>query len=102
MSKELPTLIDEQSVNFSTEELDLLFDEDESKLEERETALEGIRNFIAARFVQLDRDRQNIEPLLDRMDALERNVKALRRRRERINFRFPDGTRIFDLEVVPK
>jgi uncharacterized coiled-coil protein SlyX len=93
-------ILEERESTFAPEELELLLDEDESKLEERERALSGIRTYIASRFVQFDRDRQSLEPLLERMDALERNVKTLRRKCERINFLSEDGWRIFEMEVV--
>ncbi len=93
-------LLDEQFSSFSGVELDLLFDEDESKLEEREAALAAIRQHVAAEMARLDKEQQDFRVLYARYDAIERNVKSLRRRRERINFRFPDGTRIFDLEPI--
>lgn len=95
-----PAILDERDTTLSPAELELLLDEDESKLEEREAALTSIRDHVARQASRVVTERCELERLHIRYDAIERNVKVLRRRRERINFRFPDGTRIFDLEVV--
>ncbi|HEX8708842.1 MAG TPA: hypothetical protein VF723_11410 [Pyrinomonadaceae bacterium] len=93
-------LLDEQLYSLSEDELLLLYDEDETRLEEREAALLEIAQFVATQAAKAELEHWRLVKLQRRYDLIERNVKTLRRRRERINFRFPDGTRIYDLEVI--
>jgi hypothetical protein len=95
-------LLNDYYKQMSIEELLLLNDEDESQLEEREAALRSIRQYCAHAAVNSELSRHHYEQLRARYDAIERNVKALRRNRNRtnINCRLSDGSRIFDLEVA--
>src|SRR5947209_14521641 len=81
MSADEATLLNNFYEDMSIEELQLLNDEDESLLEERELALANIRHFVAKASVEAELSRHRYQELHARYDAIERNVKALRRRR---------------------
>jgi hypothetical protein len=69
-------------------------------LEDREEALAEVGALLAAQANISDAERMKYELLYARYTVILKDVKDLRRSKERINFLSLDGWRIFEMEAV--
>jgi hypothetical protein len=99
MSSQALAQVTSHALSIFSEEFEEIHSED---LEEREKALAEIRDLLALQANAVGSERVKYDILEARYCVIERNVKDLRRRKERINFLSPDGWRIFEMEEVAK